>query len=268
MTPEDLDPDGADEGLTPEDEEAVRRLLVAAADPLTMPDDVAGRLDQVLAGLQAERAGTADPAGSATDRPAPVTDLAERRNRRWPKVLVAAAAVAVVGVGLGTIGQNTGGGGDAAMSGDTAMDAQSEAGGESGSAPEAAAPGSDSDDGAARRDGTPQGAQGFSGDDVPTAALPRLRTGSATLDAQRIHDLSLGGTTPFSTKGDDTRRQADEVACQLPAVARGERLVAVRLDGERATLLFGAKEDGHRQAEVYSCDDGNSPELVTTVDSP
>jgi hypothetical protein len=249
VTPEDHSED-VDEPLTPVDEESVRRLLLAASGPVPTPDDVAARLDDVLAGLQAERDGSAA---------APVTDLAAHRRRSWPKVLVAAAAVVVVGVGIGNISDNSGGGG-----GDAATSARVDAAeGGRAAAPEAGeaeiAPPAEDSDATSERDtllGT-----------VPTSALPRIRTDSATLDAQRILDLALGrvATDEQVAPQDQSRVRA----CDIPAVSRGETLVAVRLEGRRASLLFGKEDaEGSREAQVYSCNDSESPVLVTDVKGP
>ncbi len=244
MTPEDLDPQHVDEPLSPEDEETVRRLLVAAGGKVTLPEDVATHLDEVLAGLQAERDGTASTH---------VTDLTARRRRRWPTVLVAAAAVAVVGVGVGNVMDNTSGGGDAASeSTDAGASTQGEGGAELGA----------TDDEDARLPQAPpkEGGPFLTGE--ATSTLPRMRTDSATLDAQRIHDLSLRSALaePQQREG-----SSQAPACEVPAPAPGETLVAVSLDGKRATLLFRAKEGGKREAQVYSCDDSDSPVLVTRV---
>jgi hypothetical protein len=53
--------------------------------------------------------------------------------------------------------------------------------------------------------------------------------------------------------------------CALPAPVRHGRLVAVRLDGKRATLLLGPERDGTRVARVYSCADGTDPAAETSV---
>ncbi len=81
--------------MTPEEEERVRALLrAAAAEPARMPEDVADRLDAVLAGLADERSTVA-----------PVADLAAARlrRRRWVQGLVAAAAVVAVVAGGGPV---------------------------------------------------------------------------------------------------------------------------------------------------------------------
>jgi hypothetical protein len=251
VTPEDHDPvDDVDEALSPEDEETVRRLLVAAGGPVQTPDDVAARLDDVLADLHAERG------GSAT---APVTDLAARRRRNWPKVLVAAAAVAVVGVGIGNIPGNLGSGGDdAASSGQAGGVAEdSLAGAGDGGAPPAEDPATTSE----RNTLQPNTLLGT----APTSTLPRVRAGSATLDAQRILALSLDSAVidePVAPNRARTR------TCDIPAISRGETLVAVRFDGRRASLLFGKPDTtGNREAQVYPCDDSESPVLVTSVEA-
>ncbi len=119
----DPGPDGS-EPLDP-DQEAVRGLLAEAGGrPETLPPDVATRLDDVLAGLVAERpaAASAVPTSPDADHAAdtglaaaavgtPGDELAARRHRRWPKLLVAAATVGVLGVGLGEVV----GGGTASM---------------------------------------------------------------------------------------------------------------------------------------------------------
>jgi hypothetical protein len=141
MSPEERnDPDGSEPTLPPADDARIRHLLAEARHTDPMPDDVAARLDRVLAGLSQER----------EERLAPVVELASRRRRTAASLLVAAAAVVVVGVGISQVlpdhGLGGSGGGDAATS--TQEDA---AGGDAARAPEpsrddgsAAAPGPES----------------------------------------------------------------------------------------------------------------------------
>lgn len=77
--------------LPPHEEERVRRLLAEARHDEPMPDEVASRLDDVLADLAAE------PRRAAT-----VHRLADRR-RRAATMLVAAAAVVLAGVSVGQL---------------------------------------------------------------------------------------------------------------------------------------------------------------------
>jgi len=97
--------------LTPAQEEAVRRALADAGGPVPIPTDVADRLDDVLAGLAAERSAGALPPGgvheSHPEAPAVVVPLdpAALRRRRRVRMLfgaAAAAAVVVIGVGIAT----------------------------------------------------------------------------------------------------------------------------------------------------------------------
>lgn len=72
----------------------LRRLLREARHDAPVPDDVAARLDRVLAGLGDE----------APNESARAVDLdARRRRRRVSTLLVAAAAVVAVGLGLGQL---------------------------------------------------------------------------------------------------------------------------------------------------------------------
>lgn len=91
--PTDPDPDAE---LDPGTDHVVRRLLADARNDAPMPDHVASRLDQTLAGLVAERDGHAE-----------VTALTAVRGRRRRRLLIglgAAAAFAVVaGVALPTM---------------------------------------------------------------------------------------------------------------------------------------------------------------------
>ena len=244
MTPEELDPARSDE--------AVRRLLAAAAEPLTMPPEVAARLDDVLAGLDADRATSKSAADAAPVIDiAPIIDMAKRRTSRWPKVLVAAAVVSVVGLGLGNVLNQSG----STMSADSAGSADSGARGAAETAP--SPEGSQGPEKATDEQG--EQVDGFSS--FAGGRPPRLRSSSVTVDAQRIADRSL----PTAPADLVTRASKD---CRLPATSKGDVRIAVRLDREPATLVFRAKEDGRRLAEVFSCGDAESPVLTTTVDAP
>src|SRR6478735_677668 len=122
--------------LTPQDEQ-VRRLLSDARHDEPMPDDVAARLDEVLAGLRDDR---------------PPVDVAARQRRRHVRSWVlAAAAVVVIGVGANQVDWS-----GMSMSGDDADGSASGAmeGGANDdgvAAPSEAAPGRDTDDPAAWR---------------------------------------------------------------------------------------------------------------------
>lgn len=94
-------------------DEELRALLADARVSEPMPDDVADRLDGVLAGLSAERARDAEGPDQAEDTEtgaSGVTDLAAARQRRRGRTWLGAAAAAVVVVTAGiTLPQVLGG---------------------------------------------------------------------------------------------------------------------------------------------------------------
>lgn len=280
MTPDPLD----------SQEEAVRRLLAAAGGhPDPLPADVADRLDRTLAGLVTERAGqdvaaadseTAAP-GTPAEMPAevpaevsagvpagvsagvsdggtsvPADELAARRTRRWPRLLVAAAAVGVVGIGIGTVlGQQADQESSRpADSAGRAVAPESAPGG-----PETDAEGG-ADEGDARtlEEGGSPGATG----ETPGASAPALRTVSLTADVERLLRLGL----PV-----DARANAPEQlvvgsrTCRVPATSPGDELLGVRLDGRPAVLVVRAPDQGERRAEVSACADPTSLLGSTTV---
>ena len=239
MTPEDDRP-GNDPGLGP-DEQSVRDLLRSAHDAPSMPSDVAGRLDEVLAGLVSERA---EPAPEQT----PVADLAERRRRRWPKVLVAAAAVSVIGLGVGNLIGDSGSGDRAgittaedASGGDARPDAATD--GDAGVAPESAP------SALTKREAT----------DQRLSELRQLRSTTLPSDAQRLADLAL----PPAAVADSLR--SAPASCQAPATRPGDEVFAVRLDGQPATIVFRKAENGVRQTDIYACEDPAEPAGTTFV---
>ena len=247
--------------MTPEQEEQVRRALAdaahaAGADEVAMPPAVADRMDEVLAGLVASRTPPQadDPAGSVDE-----DELAARRRRRRPRVLVAAAAVCLVALGGPAVLRNvTSGGSDSAstLSSDSAGSA---------TRPEAGSGGS------------PTGARSPSSSPAPTsstdsgraladAALPppALRRATLQRDVQRV---AQAGAVPLAAAADRARpgEGPSTGACRMPSAAHGDDVLAVRLDGEPATLVLAAPRHGTREARVYACDDVSSPTETTRV---
>lgn len=251
MTPEDHEPTDPGTHADAAGEETVRRLLAASGGPVTMPPEVAARLDDVLADLQAER--SAAPARPAS-RPAPIADLDARRARRWPKVLVAAAAVSVLGVGLGNVMDDLGVG----VGSPTSDQAASESAGRAEMGPAEASGGGEASSDEDEVD---------TGDALAQTrnkrSLPKVRSESVTADASRI----LAFSEVFAADRPQALSGRAGGSCEPPALGRGDGMVAVRLDGEPATLVFRAREGGRRQVEVFACDDPRSPVLVTTVDA-
>jgi hypothetical protein len=243
-----------DEATPPTPDEAeqaeVSRLLAAVSGPRSaepLPPEVATRLDEVLAGLVAERAST----------PAGVTDLSSRRRRRWPALLAAAAAVSVVGLGVGNVldqggadmGAVTADGGSAPETLESADGAGAAAGEEAPQATTDRKPVEDSAELSQPLDGTV----------ASLADLPRLRRDSLTVDVQRIEDFGLDGNS--------RAQSAPRRACVQPELGDGDDWVSVRLDGDPAVLVLRAPDDGRRTAEVFGCDDGHTPVAATTVEA-
>ncbi len=179
-------PDGT-ESPGSADDAFVRALLgEVGAEPEPLPGDLADRLDDVLAGLVAERAGTAAPAGTAAEARTPPAvvplDRARQRRRRGLTALVAAAAVVVGGWSLTTGGLLSGAGTGA----DTAGSADS--------AGEASAP-------------LAEGAGPGSGDAY--AAGPSLSSGSLRADARRLVATAPSLTSLTAAKDQSQERSLD-----------------------------------------------------------
>lgn len=220
-------------------EEEVRGLLAEAAPREPMPSEVASRLDSVLADLVSERAGT---------EPHNVVPLPTRR-RRWPQVLVAAAAVSVLGLGVGSLlgnGALTPTQEDSATAGaESGEDAAGESADERSDRPNALSEeNADPGDGQA----APEPAQ--------DGSVLRLRRRTLELDLQRAQDLALA--EPLGRRWD--------TACVRPRTTAGDEWLPARLDGEPAVLVLRDARDGQRRAEVYTCGAPGTPAATGTVE--
>jgi hypothetical protein len=236
-----------DPGHDPE-HEGVRRLLAELPDPGPLPAGVAARLDDRLAALVAERA-----AAPAEEQPAgsEVRDLsaARARRRRLRTGLVAAASVAVLGIGLGTVADDLlpgGGGPESATTADAGGDSMlREAAPDAPTRPDGGAETQREDD---------QDGETFGGE---AAEVRRSPIRSATLD----EDLARIAARPGSegVLGDDARGAASSLApCAVPTLAEGDEARPVRFDGDPATLVLRAPSGGTREAQVYTCDTGDA----------
>lgn len=232
-----------------------------------MPAEVADRLDATLAGLLAERGQVASAAETAVDpAPVPVDELEQRRRRRWPRVLVAAASVSVLAYGVGV---TLGGGQMAAEDASTAAREESfggdagvtddrdgaGSGAESGDEPEVLSPlPQESTDAGSR-------AKSYS---LLTVDTVRLHRSSLTSDVQRL--LPVPVTDERARNSEKQRVLAGLLSrCAAPDTSRGDRVAAVRLDGQKATLVLRKPADGSHVAEVYSCGDGSRLLAVAEV---
>lgn len=233
--------------MTPEEQEAVRRALAATPPAGPMPPEVVARLEATIADLTAVRAAEE----SAPEPGGTVSDLEQRRRRRWPRVLVAAASVALVGYGVGAVVQ------DAAPNAETA-------------ASDSAAGGS-ADEGEAESSTDRDAGGDLTAEEVePPAPLdaPRqldegrvVTLGASTLRRDVLRHLRSQRSTVTAdglAELDAKRYARRDGTCTLPEVRDGDDVAAALLDGRRATLVVRAPSGGTRVAEVYWCGDGRT----------
>jgi hypothetical protein len=241
------DPKNIDRILTSTEEEAVRRQLAAARHTEPMPAEVAGRLDDVLAGLQAERAKDAEAPESN------VVPLASRRRHRIAQGIVAAAAVVAVGVGVTQVlGNMSGGSGDDGASEAPAANSDDSAGGESvyseEGAPRVTSPSVDSElDGMSRA----------------YAAAPAVRSASFQSDVAR---LATGQRTDTETEEGRTLLRLS-TRCGPTTPPAGHDALRVRYDDQPAILAFREPVDGKQRVDLYLCATGVR-ERSATIDQP
>jgi hypothetical protein len=224
-----------DPSISPEREEAVRRLLASvAAEAPPLPDEVAARLDATLAELTTSRSGSR--AGGA------VVDLARRRRRRVGALLLAAASV-VVALGIAVPLRDTG---DHRVTTATDQNADRTTSGQTatGVPDTAAALGAAPSAGTPQLDGvrTEQDAGRRPGAGVPVLHRARLR---ADL-------LALRRTLAASTYDSAVLRAPAGFTCADARFGRG-RLVAVRYAGAPAVAAFRSPTASTQVAEVLQC---------------
>jgi hypothetical protein len=217
--------------LTPD--EQVRRLLADTRVDQPMPDDVAVRLDAVIADLQ----------GEARRTPAPDELAPRRRGRVVRNLVLAAAAVVVLGVGISRVdltGEGDGGSADSgAASAPESAARDSEAGGDTSSGLNSLVMGepieltSEDFDRQARRLGL----------DPPPASL---------------------GDIPGESSDEDLNDPASGLSwCDDPAWGVGER-IPVRYDGHRGVLVLRPASGDSRLTDLYLCGE-SLPTRSTTV---
>lgn len=261
MTEPDQPTQRAADALTPAQSEAVRRLLAGARDDQGIPDDVAARLEAVLAELSAERA----------DAPAEADVIPLRR--RWPKVLVAAAAVTIFGFGaVQVIGSGAGdndAGGDAAVKGESADGRDL---GSSVAPPEVGADTPDSLPGAtAPTDGT--AARGLNGvtllsqrslDRIGLAGLRQLDAGTLDEDLRRL-TVASAPTSEYSAGYSEYDVSAARVRCGPFYTVFGGETFAASFRQHLALVLFHPRLDGVRLVEIYDCESATPRRAIRTV---
>jgi len=239
-----------------------------------MPRELADRLDAALSALASERSFSAvadqraaspvtSPSGlSVPSRPA---GLSGARRRRWPGLLVAAASVAVLGMGIGIVAQDMSGSDSATEDGATAESfreggAEGDAGSGAGGADDNGPPETAPEDSPREEQAEALGGAGLL---LSVRERPaRLRSDSLVTDLDRVLDSRTAAVSTrrgeLTRPGKDSRSTLDTAArlvtdCDLPDTGRGDLLAAVRLDGERGTLVARKASGGTLVAEVYAC---------------
>jgi hypothetical protein len=252
------------EGLTPAQSEAVRRLLAAARHDEGIPDDVAARLEATIADLSAEVV----PEKPADRRPAASVareaDIIPLHRRRWPKMLLAAAAVSLFGFGIAQYvdsGSNLGGGGSTADS-KAARDAP--LGEDFSFAPNAPAPSASKGEDSAVIDGL-NGAL-LSLDKTTLSSLDikglrRLRPGALDRDLRDLAETNASGAVPGSAY--DARAAA--LPCGPFYTVSGGHRFAAAYRHHLALVLFHPAIDGVRLVEIYDCESATPRRTVRTV---
>jgi hypothetical protein len=221
--------------LTSAEEERVRRLLAEARVDAPIPEDVAARLDRVLAQL-----GEGEPGPDAH-----VVALASRRRRKVTALLVAAAAVVAVGVGIGQVVPR------AEQSDSSPASDAGEAGAGDADDLERAAP-----DAAAERDAAP-----FDLVD----GVPRVRATRFADDVARVAELRTTKDADGSGRPSALQSEAESsapVVCDPAAWGRG-RLQVVRYDGQAAVLAFRPPMGDAQVVDLLQCGTGELLRSVT-----
>lgn len=222
--------------LTPEQDEAVRRLLAEARHSEPVPADVAARLDAALADLGPEDAEHAEDTDTGAE-PAPVVDLdtARRRRRNAGRVLVAAAAVIVAGVGIGQVIGVSDGSDDSSAGGSTAVQQEAPDRGQSESADAAPPP-------AALAEQVPLQ---LNGTDLAQQVEDQL--GALPSD---VRSETLAGDSPLLTDPSFT--------CQSSvSTADGTRVIPAYVDGAAALLALSPADGGPQSARLVDCATGD-----------
>lgn len=257
---------GEGRALTPDDELAVSRMLAEATRAEQIPDDVATRLDEVLEGLVAERSNAPQPSQDDGVDVAEVAEVTELRVRRWPRALLAAAAVLVVGYGVGNVmGQGSLSGTDSASTADEAVAGSAaeeapQAGQDSATLDEA-----DHDKADQRGAGSePRGSLADAPQELDTVTdvarfPPRLRSERLDAGVRR----ALGVLDAQLVQG---RLQGDRSRACRPATAVTEAdWIPVRYDGRPAVLVRRPAAGGLVEVTIYGC---GGAELDRTIVEP
>jgi hypothetical protein len=229
--------------LSPADDARIRRLLAEARHDGPIPAEVATRLDDALAGLVADRRDRDAAQPAPLRHGGPVVDLAARRRRTVANLLVAAAAVIAVGIGIGQVlPDGLGGSGDAMTAEDAGGDGELVEGGAAEAPQEEAAP-NPADDGAA----VTIRPERFAAD------VQKVRDQVARGAVQSYADLSVN---PESARAD----------CVTVGLRPGKQVPA-SYDGARAVLVLRPSSGDVQVVDLYLCGD-TEPRRSITLTTP
>ncbi len=232
---------------SPEDEARIRALLSDARETAPMPAEVVGRLDDALAGLAAERRVDEAQLTEATGYGASVHPITRSRRHRVAALLGAAAAVAVVGLGVGAVLDRDPEGANDAGSAESQVDRGANE--DADAAPSVAA---SSDDPLAEgnpNDG-PQSERVIDGD----RAYP-VDSRHLTRDLARIQTVVLADTAVADYQR-GLIHAPKSFACRSASWGRGI-LVGVRYDGDPAYVAFREPIGDSQVVEVLQCGTGD-----------
>jgi hypothetical protein len=233
-------PDSPDAPDSPEIAE-VRRLLAEARHTEPMPDDVADRMNAVLARLRDE---TPAARAEADQRPGAVVPIAAHRRRRAAGLLVAAAAIVVAGVAVAPhIPRGSSGGPAETAAGDRAAD---QSGNRLGSTSNHGSPG-------------PQAVQPSSGH------LPPVRVQDGRVVVRPRHFTADALQARQRLKAQTVTPDASRPSCAgVPAQAE---LVPAEYQKAPAALVFRAVEGSSQVVDLYVCGDAR-PIRSATLPAP
>jgi len=229
--------------VSPEDEARIRALLSGARETGPIPAGVGARMDRALVGLAAERV-TVDPVPADN-----VIHLARTRRHRVVAVLGAAAAVAVLGLGIGTFFDR---------SGDDVQDASSADSGFARGDDEAANPEANAADAAPTESGSDDSLNDLDEFERKEIAGDRafpVHSSHLSRDLARIQGIVL--PRPDAADYSRTLIHAPKgFSCRTAQWGRGI-LVGVRYDGTPAFVAFREPMGDSQVVEVLQCGTGD-----------
>lgn len=243
-------------------EDEVRRALAeaAAGTPARLPEDIEVRLDRTLAELVAQRLPASQRQPDPGARSATIS-----RSRSWAgrRLLLAAAAISVLGLGSAGVVAALHGQTSPTASQASAGRAASHAGAQDGSAPAAGRkPAANPPSAAASPGKTPALHNGFHG----APAIPDLHSTSLAEDVRRLLQRDQAKQDPARSYLLNRRVSSPHASsCRLPAHTRADELFAVRYDRHPATLLVRPAQRGLRTAEVFACHDAATAEASVSI---